>query len=184
MIGGGHDLSELDSYDPEAYLQDDNPNRLMGCHKGAFIGLNVQNAQPGRHYYWGKDDPQSILKARVQGRHVVSADDPERAGYNSIEGFDHVDNDSASSGYPGLVLMYRTDEDERRVIEEQAAFRDNVLRGGANEQGFLNGASADEINAGGQRFKRPDHRSFVTDGPSESGTVLESWTPDQGISSK
>jgi len=183
MIGGGRDRADLKAYDPEAYLESDDPNSMMGCHVGGFAGLNIANAQAGFIYAWADDSRAGLMRARLNGYQVVSKEDPEMAGYNRISGHDHQDLDSASAGFPGVVLVRRSAEDERRVRAEEAERHNNLLRSGATENAFLDGGSDAERQHSGKRFMRDDHRSYTTRGESENSEVTSSWTPSRGISS-
>lgn len=184
MIGGGSDRADLKSYDPEQYLESDDPNDMMGCHVGDFLGLNIINAQPGKFYAWCDDSQKGLMRARYKSYQVVHKDDPEMAGYQRIAGYDHQDLDSASTGFPGVVLVRRSAKDEKRVRAEEQSRRDDLFRSGNSADGYLSGATAEEISQGGERFKRKEHRSFRTTGTSEdSPEVLEPWTTDRGISS-
>ncbi len=182
MTGGGRDRSDLQSYDPERYLQSDDPNEMMGCHVGRFAGLNVMNAQPGRFYSWADESRQGIIQARLKHWKIVQPDDPERAGYTAMLGHDHQEIDSASSGYPGLVLVWRSAEDERQIRDEEDANRQNLLRSGPDEA-YLRGGSAMEVQKGGRRTMGDNHRTHRTAGEDEGSQVTDAWTPDRGISS-
>jgi hypothetical protein len=183
MLGGGRDRADLTPYDPEAFLESDDPNDLMGCHTGSFMGLNVSNPQPGFFYAWADDSRAGMMRARIKGYHVVGAEDPEMAGYRRMSGHDHQDLDSANTGFPGVVLVRRSAKDERRIKEEEQVKRDDLLRSGATEEAFLDGASAQERQLSGERFVRPDHRSYSTTGVGENSQVIDAWTPSRGISS-
>ncbi len=184
MIGGGRDRKDLESYNPDAFLQSDDPNDMMGCHVGGFAGLNIANPQPGQFYAWADDSRQGLMRARLNGYHVVQADDPEMAAYNTmLEHDDQQDLDSANAGFPGVVLVRRSAKDERRVRAEEQSRRDDLLRSGGAERAFLDGATQQERNSGGHRFMREDNRSYSTSGESPDSPVVESWSPDRGISS-
>ncbi len=184
MIGGGSDRSDLKPYDPEAFLESDDPDAMMGCHVGRFAGLNILNPQPGFVYAHADSSRDGVMQARLQKYQVVSKEDPEKAGYLKMSGYDHQDLDSASTGYPGLVLVRRSAEDERQIREEEQVRRDDLFRSGNSEAGFVSGATAAEIQAKGQRFKLDDHRTYRTTGTSEDSPVVpERWTSDRGISS-
>lgn len=183
MIGGGRDREDLRPYDPEAFLESDDPNDMMGCHVGSFMGLNVSNPQPGMFYAWADDSRAGMMRARIKGYHVVGAEEPEMAGYRRMSGHDHQDLDSASAGFPGVVLVRRSAKDERRVREEEAVKHNDLLRSGATEEAYLDGATDQEIQHSGQRFVRPDHRSYRTAGESENSQIVDAWTPSRGISS-
>ena len=156
---------------------------MMGCHVGSFQGLNVANPQPGFFYAWADDSRAGMMRARINGYHVVSAEDPEMAGYRRMSGHDHQDLDSASSGFPGVVLVRRSAKDERRVREEEQVKHDALLRSGASEEAYLDGATVDEMQHSGKRLVRDDHRSFSTRGTSEESGIVDAWTPSRGISS-
>lgn len=183
MIGGGLDRRDLESYNPDSFLESDDPNDMMGCHVGGFAGLNIANPQPGWFYAWADDSRHGKLRARLNGYIEVKAEDPENAAYSKMIGFDHQELDSASTGYPGLVLVKRSAEDERRVRAEERARHDDLLRSGAAERGYLHGGSAQEVASGGQRTMQQTHRTFTTAGEGEDSQVTASWTPDRGISS-
>jgi len=183
MIGGGRDRADLRSYNPSGYEESDDPNKMMGCHVGAFAGLNICNAQPGMFYAWGDDSRKGLMQARIKGYQVVSHEDPELAAYHRMTTHQHQDLDSASTGFPGVVLLRRSARDERRVRAEEQEIQDALLRSGTTEEAYLSGATAQEIQSGGERFQRNDHRSYTTEGESESSPVVESWTPSRGISS-
>jgi len=183
MRGGGRDREELNNFNPDAYHQSDDPDKMMGCHKGDFAMLNIRNAQPGDTYSWANDTPTDVMKARMTGKRVVHADDPERAGFADMLGYDEGSLDSTGAGPPGVVLMKRSAKDERRVREEQQSQREKLLRSGDAEQNYINRASADEAQFGGKRFMRDDHRTYVTDGPKETGRQVDAWRPgSRGIS--
>jgi len=183
-FGGGRDREELASYNPQEYLESDDPDNLMGCHKGIYGGLNVSNAQPGFFYAWADDSPRSLLIAKQQRYQVVSAQDPEMAGYRKMVAHDQrSDLDSTNSGFAGVVLVRRSARDEAWIRNIEAEKRHALLRSGDTEQAYLNSQSADEVRQGGKRFLRPDPRSYATEGPSEAAPVVESWSPNHGISS-
>ena len=181
MFGGGRDREELEAYNPEEYLASDDPHRRMGCHKGMYSGLNIKNAQTGMFYAWADTDPRALLMARMNGYEVVTSDMPERAAYSSDPSHDHQDTDSTSTGFPGVILMRRTAENERRVRAEEQAQADLLMRGG---DGYLNGGSQLERNAGGTRFSGAPgmtHRTHATEGPNPDGRTLDAWTTSDGI---
>ena len=182
MFGGGRDRSELESYNPEAYSDSDDPNRRMGCHRGRFVGLNIQNAEPEFFYAWADSDERELLAARhnyyevvtddMGGTHSAAAADPHH---------DHPTIDSTSAGFPGVILVRRTAENERRVRAEEQAQADLLMRGGDS---FLHGGSQIERAAGGTRFSGAPgftHRSHATEGPDPDGVTLDAWTTSSGI---
>ncbi len=180
MRGGGRDRAELRGFNPDRYLEDDDPNKTLGCHKGLSAGLNIRNAQPGWYYSWADTtDPRNILKARQNLKQVVQAEDPERAGYADMLGFDNNEMDSANTGMSGVVLVKRSTRNERRVKAEEQKRRENLLRRGDAERNYRAQASDVEIASGGRRLQREDHRSYATEGPSDTGRQLDSWTPGQ-----
>ena len=179
MFGGGRDRSELINYNPEAYNDSDDPNRRMGCHKGMYEGLNIVNAQPNFFYAWAPTNERALLSARMKGYEVVSGSDPERAGYRLDPSHDQQDLDSSNSGFPGVVLVRRTAEAERRVRSEEKALSDQLMRGG--DEAYLRGGSEQERQHGGKRFRKVDHRSYATAGDNPDGPVQDAWTPDCGI---
>ncbi len=185
MIGGGLDRKDLQNYDPDAMNESDDPHRSMGCHVGLYAGLNVDNPQPGCHYSWADSSPRGLREARLLRKHVVTIDDPEMAAYrnNPEDTTTSGAIDSSNSGYPGVVLVKRSAEDERMIRDEEARQRASLLRSGDTERAYQNGATASEIQHGGTRFQREDHRTYATDGPSADGRMVDSWTPDRGISS-
>ena len=182
MTGGGRDRSDLQSYNPDAFLQSSDPDEMMGCHVGRFAGLNVMNPQPGYFYSWADESRQGKIQARLNKWHIVQPDDPERAGYEAMLGHDHQEIDSASSGYPGVVLVRRSAKDEKLIRDEEAAKRLNLLRSGPDEA-YLHGGSAMELQKGGRRTIGDNHRTHRTSGEDENSAVTETWTPDRGISS-
>ncbi len=183
MIGGGRDRSDLESYNPDSFDESSDPNAMLGCHVGGFAGLNIVNPQPGRHYAWADDSPRGRMRSLHKGYIQVAADSPELAGYHHMLGHDHMDLDSANTGFHGVVLVWRSTKDEKRVRAEEQVLRDDLLRSGASEETFLKGATAQEIEQGGSRYKRPEHRSYTTAGEGENSEVTSSWTYDSGISS-
>lgn len=176
MIGGGRDRAELVEYDPDQYNESDDPNRTAGCHRGMYAGLNVHNPQAGWNYGWADDSPQSVMRARLAGYQIVHEDDPERAGYKGMIGHDHQDLDSSSAGFPGVVFMKRSAENERRVRAEEQDLRSKLLRGGNAENTYLNGAKAHEIESGGERFATKNHRTYATEGSNPDNPAVDSWS--------
>jgi len=175
VIGGGLDRADLVGFDPEAYECSDDPNKSMGCHVGLFAGLNVDNAQPGFIYAHADSTPQGVRVARLNRYEVVQAGDPEFAAYeNDPENTTASGGiDSSRSGYPGLVLVRRSAQNERVIRDEEAKQRSLLLRGGDTE----------EYESDGLRFQSDEHRMHVTEGPNAEGRVLDFWTPNRGISS-
>lgn len=180
--GGGRDRSDYENFNPDQYLDDDNPNKAQGCHKGSFAGLNIVNAQPETFYGWGNNTRKGVLEARIKGYRVISGDDPERAGSDHILGFDHQDLDSSNTQFPGVVMMKRTARDERRVREEEKTRNESLLRGGTAESGYKAKATALEVQSGGRRFQREDHRTYTTGTSDPDGPVADAWIPDHGNS--
>jgi hypothetical protein len=176
MIGGGLDLADLAGFDPDAYLESDDPNRSMGCHVGLFSGLNIDRAQTGYIYAWANDTPQGIRVAQINRYQVVQAGDPEMAAYeNDPENTTSSGAvDSSKSGYPGLVMVRRSANDERVIRAEEARQREALLRGGDTDRNY---------ESGGSIYQTDQHRMHATEGPSAEGRVLESWAPNRGISS-
>ena len=180
---GGRDLADLEPWDPESF-DPDNPHSMMGNHTGQFLGLNIQNPQPGFIYaHW---TPHKILQARLKGYEVVTSEMPERCASHQIEDTDHVDVDSTQAGYPGLVLVRRPISEERRLREEEAEEHRRLMRDGAAESAYLNGKTAVEAQYSRPgretRFIREDHQTVVTDGFGDDARHIESWSPNQGIS--
>ena len=180
--GPGKDRRDLQSYNPEAFNQSDDPHDMMGCHVGGYAGLNISNPQPGFFYAWADDSRKGQMLARLNGYHEVKPGDPESAAYK-IMMEDHQELDSSSHRFPGLVLVRRSAKDERRIRKEEQVRRDDLLRSGVAERGYLHGGSAQEIASGGTRLMRDTHRTFTTVGEHEDSMQVESWTPDRGISS-
>ncbi len=181
--GAGKDRADYVNFNPHQYHDDDNPHKAMGCHKGGFAGLNVINPQPEMYYGWGNDDRRGVLSARHKGYRLVSRDNPARAAYDNILGFDHQDLDSSSGGFPGVVFMERTARDERRVRAEELKKHHQLLRGGQAEERFQAGATAQEKLNGAERFQRKDHRTYSTATSDAEGDAIQAWTPGRGNSS-
>jgi len=186
ISGGGRDRSELENYtdfDPETHMGIDSMTTMIGCHRGKFVGLNVSNPQTGWHYSWAEDDKRSVMSARMDKKQVVQSDDPEMAVYRELADHDHVDIDSSNTGYPGVVLMKRSAENERMIRADEQSRRDALLRGGDTEAQYRSKATADELAMKGRRFAREDHRSnYATTGTDPESPVVP-WRPSDGISS-
>jgi hypothetical protein len=182
MLGGGRDRKDLIGWDPDQFEASTDPAKAAGCHTGKFSGLNVQNPQPGWEYAHARDTREGITEARLNRYQVVQQGDPELAAYQNDPNSPFSDTDSAAAGYPGVVFVRRSPEDSRLIRGEEQKKRDALMRGGDTEQAFLSGRSAAEESSGGKRFISPDHRSHTTSGYDEGSEVIDSWTPDRGIS--
>lgn len=182
MIGPGLDRGDLESYNPQNFTESFDPNELMGCHKGRYAGLNISNPEPGENYAWADSSPKGLMQAQLKGYRVVPPESSAQPGYATMDAFNHMDIDSASSGYPGLILVSRSAENERVIQAEEDEKREDLLRSGAAEAAFLEGGTAAEAQTGSERFKGKDHRTFRTEGESESSKVVDSWTVADGIS--
>ncbi len=183
MTGGGRDRAELQPYNPQVANDKSNPNRYIGCHKGSFFGLNIVNPRPDRVYAWANNDDHEIHKARIQGYIIIDESQQERAAYKGMTNHTGNDVDTASTAYPGVVMVYRPIEVERRIREEERLQREQMLRGGVAENSFLSGAGQRELEVGRGtlRLLHPYHHTSITAGESPDGDVQERWTPDEGI---
>jgi len=176
--GGGKDRADYDNYSPDRYLQDDDPDKVMGCHKGPFAILNVKNPVPGWTYAHASSDPRKLHEARINRWQVIQADDPERLAAEEVLGYDNNnDMDSTRTGMPGVVFVKRSPEDERRVREEEAKRHSQLLRDGDAETNYTSRATAQEQQQGGKRLIRDDHRTYATNGQDAEGPQTDSWTP-------
>jgi hypothetical protein len=189
MLGIGRDNLDLEPLDLDGNRQTDNPNASLGCHTGYFQGLNVFNPQPGWVYYWADSSPRGIQDARLSGREVVQAGDPEYAAYNRMFVNTGSNTDSAQTGYPGVILTRRHITIERELREQEAEVSRNLLRSGAVERDYIEGGrnSPEEMAAArvrkhdSLRFQTHGHGSRIVDGVSEDGRVVEAWSPNAGI---
>lgn len=128
---------------------------------------------------------------RQTGGEIVQGSDPEYAAYRTLTGHTGPsDLDSSFTGYPGVRLVRRHIEVERKRREEEATRRERSLRGGTAEQTYVAAGRShpDEMEAAGKRglsslrFARRDHGTQLAafdDGGSER--TLEVWDPSSGI---
>ncbi len=176
MIGGGKDRQDLKNFNPRAHEASGDPRKLVGYHKGKFAALNLDDPVPGRHHVWQRTDQSSQIIARLRGYTPVDGNSQTKAGHSMDPAFDHQAIDSSQAGFPGIVLMSRSEEDERRERDEQATKRSRLMRSG--DERYLRGASGAEISAGGQRLQRDDHRSYMADGADDGAQVISTWKPE------
>lgn len=152
---------------------------VVGNHKGQFGGFNVVNPRPGTvHQYGTRAD---VLSARQRGWWVA---DPERDGRPAYELMhQHMSDPGASaqsSGdtlYPGYVHLVTTEENFRRLMEEQHQRSRSQLHQNAD---FLDRVSAEEYESGrtengyqATRFATRDHGTFLQ----QDGRTIESVSP-------
>ena len=102
MLGGGSDREWT-----EPLAADGNrrniplDERVVGCHTGNYIGLNVVNPQPGFEYAWylspsrSGASPADAFAIYSVGGHVVNETDPERAYLSKIEGLEGTPIDTS-----------------------------------------------------------------------------------------
>jgi hypothetical protein len=87
MLGGGKDTSWLQPLDDEGNRRPDDDiglETMIGCHAGAYSGLNVVNPQAGFEYKWERNTGPDLLRARQHGGQVVHKGDQEMAAMWSL----------------------------------------------------------------------------------------------------
>ncbi|TFH66832.1 MAG: hypothetical protein E4G90_01500 [Gemmatimonadales bacterium] len=190
MIGSGADRKWLIPLDTKGNVQADHlgiEEDVIGCHSGAYSGLNVCNPQPGFEYQWplnpmgqnGNFDPAAMHAIHQMGGEIVKESDPEYAVYRKFQsGMESSPLDS-NTVYRELCLVRIPSEklrESRNKIEELNLRR---LRRGP-EEAFVRGSSQSENQYGSQgptRFRLSTHHSELQNG----GQIEEILTPDSGV---
>lgn len=182
-IRGGSDRSDLRPLKPDGNVQHDLDAVVVGNHKGQFGGFNIVNPRPGTVHQFGTK--RDVLAARGRGWWVA---DPERDGRPAYDLMMQHASDSGtpidSSGglYPEYVHLVTSEENYRRLVQEQKeAGLAQLSPAGLS---YLEGGSFDEQETGrgsgkplATRFATRDHATITQD---EKNRVLEYLTP-QGI---
>jgi hypothetical protein len=151
----------------------------VGNHKGQSAGFNVVDPRPGTVHEYGTR--RDILAARQRGWWVA---DPERDGRPAYELVLGATSDTPTpvvpqdTLYPEYVHLVTTEENFRRIMEEQlAANKAQLAPAGL---GYLENVSREEYETGrtergylATRFATRDHGTFVVEGD----RVLEHLTP-------
>jgi hypothetical protein len=130
-------------------------DEAIGSHKGHMSYLNVNNAQPGRHYYWTLTHPKAIRRAKAQGWTFITKDDPEWSGneqYNDViaAGLDTTvtRNEIALCWMPEGKYKERQ-ELRRKILEEQ--------QGDTSVEYLEKGRPLQEMYGQGIYIKGPGH---------------------------
>jgi len=79
MIGGGEARSLWRPIRPSGNSVDGRPN-IRGTHKGLAASLNVENPQPGFHYYHESPKRAKLRMRAMEGWEVPPPDSPENKG--------------------------------------------------------------------------------------------------------
>ena len=180
MISGGGDRSELRPLRPDGNVDHDMAgHHIVGNHKGQYSAYNIVDPRPGTvHQFGNRGD---VLGARQRGWWVA---DPERDGRPAYQLMGLYQSDGATPvtpddmPYAGMVHLVTTEENFRRLMDEQQASNRAQLEPAGLD--FLERASMDEFNVGrggraiASRFATSDHGTFVVQG---DNTILEHLTP-------
>lgn len=190
MIGGGTDRNWLTPLDTSGNVNTDHMNieeNTVGCHTGAYSGLNVCNPQPGFEYQWplnpmgqnGNFDPAAMHAIHQMGGEIVKEGDPEFAVYRQFQsGLESTPLDS-NTVYRELCLVRVPTENRRRTLEKITELNLRRLRRGP-EESFVNSGSQREgqyTSEGPTRFRLSTHHSELQTG----GETREILTPDSGV---
>ena len=186
VLGGGADRAWLEPLNSEGNKEPDGEeedfDRMVGCHTGNFAGLNLYNPQEGFDYVWERNTERDKLRCLQQGGRMVDANDPEFAAIRSMLGANEAAPLDSLNVYNDVILFKYPESAIRRKREQEQQKAQRSMRGGA--QAFIERANdAERAIAGGRatRFARSDHRDDLEDG---SGNIVDQWTPDKGIIEK
>ena len=186
-LGGGSDREWLEPLDNEGNRNPelDVEDRVVGCHTGAYAGLNVYNPQPGYDYEWllnpsrSGGSPGDAHRIHELGGQVVKDGDPEFAAYKTMEGMEGSPLDT-STIFRELCLVRIPEEVQHRRRMENQEKNARMLRKGP-EESFVNQASYDErerySGRGPTRFALRDHQTEFKHGQDTAEVSL----PDSGI---
>jgi len=179
-MSGGGDRSNLRPLRRDGNIDHSIPNqRVVGNHKGQFSGFNIVNPRPGTVHQHGTR--RDILAARQRGWWIA---DPEVDGRMASEVLSEYMSDvptpidSSESLYPEYIHLVTSEENFRRLMEEQAEA--NRAQLGPAGLGYLEAVSQEEFATGRSdrghlptRFATRDHGTYLVEGD----TVLEHLTP-------
>lgn len=169
-IQGGGDRSELRPLRPDGNIDHDLSGRtVVGNHKGQYAAYNIVDPRPGTVHQYG--NPDDVLGALGRGWWVA---DPEVDGCPAYAIMDQYLSDNGlpavrGAAFKGMVHLVTSEENFRRLMEEQQTANREALRGG---QDFLERVSESEYatgrGEGGRysptRFATRDHGRFLMDG--------------------
>lgn len=176
-ITGGGARKLLRPLRPDGNVRHDLPGqRVVGNHKGDYANFNILNPRGGTVHQFATK--KGVLGARNRGWWVG---DPERDGCPAHALTDRTDGATpldTVSGPHGMVHMVTSEDNFRRLMEEQAA----AARHAIEPQGdlFLDNISAEEMATTTNRNGRvPTRFAIRGHGVSlaEGGVVREQLTP-------
>jgi hypothetical protein len=141
---------------------------VLGDHRGNTEALNIRNARPGFHYYYGLNNPNQALRLLEQGFELVGADDPEQFGAQFPE--------AVGTPLDGLrafndVVLMRIPLDKYRLLRAERAENARAARE-APTQAFL--SRGQEMNRilgskapkdGDSYYKIPGHGNDTQESP-------------------
>lgn len=179
-LSGGDDRSQLRPLRPDGTVDHDMAgHHIVGNHKGDYSGFNIADPAPGTVHQWGTN--RDVYSARQRGWWVA---DPERDGRPATELVNlhrsdtTTPGDSFTSVYPDYVHLVTTEENYRRLMQEQLERNRAQLGEGGAE--FLGNVSQEEYETGrtesgvvATRFATRDHGTRVMQGDQ----VVEHFTP-------
>jgi hypothetical protein len=187
MLGGGEEtwMTPLDPEGNADLSEHGIYENSVGCHDGDFIGLNIVNPLPGYEYAWllnpnrqGAGMGDALAIQRLQG-HILTADDPEFAALQKLEGVDKQFLDSCT-GFRELVPVRIPEEVIRQKREQEHLANLKMLKSGPAEA-FVERMSDLERstygNKGPTRFRQTTHNIEFDEG----GQTKELHMPDSGI---
>jgi hypothetical protein len=187
MLGGGAELSWYEGLDSEGNRNPDLgvEDQVVGCHVGAFAGLNLYNPQPGWEYQWMNNpsreggSPADSLAIHVLGGHVVQGGDTEFAAFNKMEGMEASPLDT-SNMFRELVLVKVPQAKMHQRRMENLEKNAKMMRAGP-EESFVNRASHLEgerySDRGPTRFAMRGHQTTFN----HDRDTVEVSLPDSGI---
>lgn len=193
MIGAGASRLDIVPLDTEGNRPADHvgaEGRVVGCHAGVFMGLNIENPQPHKNYQWMKnpyhrdgdyDASEAAAIYKVKGS-IVKQGDPEMAVQNYMR--DEL-NPAAVDGlvtFRELVLVRIPTEVLRQQRLENLEKNARMLRGGP-ERTFVDKAAQGEQNYSSQgpiRFRLSTHHSELH----SDGRADEIIVPDSSVSTE
>lgn len=181
MQAGGDRIRfvELDS---DGNTPMDSLDRSIGCHRGDYRVLNVQNPQAGFEYNWERNRPETIMRAKMRGGQMVRDGDPE---YTSLRELAEIDASTPLDTRTvfGDVVLFRTPMDRvRERHEENARKSRQSLLGGVDR--YVNQAQHDEREQAGQRgmsslrFARSNHQLDLIDAEGKTRGIMR---PDRAV---
>lgn len=178
-LSGGDDRSQLRPLRPDGSIDHEMAgHHVVGNHKGDYAGFNIADPRPGTVHQWGGS--RDVYGARQRGWWVA---DPEVDGRPAtdlvhLHRSDTPSQDQYTSVYPDMVHLVTTEENYRRLMEEQAAASRAQL--GESGSDFLGNVSEDEYLTGrtergfvSTRFATRDHGTTRMQGD----RVLEHFAP-------